>query len=145
MAVIRSSQILFRYACATLLLLVMSISLKTKQTKKMKIVNDIFSEIGTIEEFICPKCDKEFTIKDKLKDHVKICDFKLADSIPKYEENVCSICDYTTTNLKQFRKHMKIMHKKKKGGICTLCDFTWTRYKNLEQHFMIHHKGRKSS
>ena len=127
-------EILFR--CAKLHNLVAQNACFTQNKPKMKTVNGMSSGIGAIEEFICPQCDKGFTIKDKLRDHVKTCAFK------KAEEKACSLCDFTTRDPKQFRKHIKSNHGNKRKK-CTLCDFTWTRYNHLKEHIELNHKGRQ--
>ena len=83
-------------------------------------------------KFHCTECDKMFTMKHVLRDHMK--------SIHNLEYEIksilsCETCDNTYHDHGSFRRHMKIEHL----VCCLFCDKKFTKEKYLDLHVQIFH------
>ena len=83
-------------------------------------------------KFHCTECDKRFTMKHVLRDHMK--------NIHNLESEIksilsCETCDNTYHDHGSFRRHMKIDHL----VCCIFCDKKFTKEKYLDLHVQIFH------
>ena len=81
----------------------------------------------------CDTCDKSFTLKSSLTNHIKTVHTKES----KHE---CQICKKVFTEAGSLRRHVKSVHDKIRSYVCTECDKTFTQSGHLKTHMRTHTK-----
>jgi uncharacterized Zn-finger protein len=81
---------------------------------------------------ICETCNKTFTLKSNLKNHITIDHLKLNP----FWCNVCEKSFSTTTALEQ---HVNTVHKKLKSFQCEICSTSFTHNQSLKNHINCVH------
>ena len=85
-------------------------------------------------EFNCPSCDKFFSRKNNMKEHIK---FVHDGKIHK-----CPLCDEFFSRKDNLKKHVKIVHEGETLK-CSLCDDFFALKDKLYNHVKVVHDGKK--
>ena len=80
--------------------------------------------------FPCNKCNRKFTYKDTLEQHIK-----LKHNTKMY---LCDQCDYESTDEKTMTTHTDVLHKN--GYSCEYCDFESEEKEKLTIHKKENHE-----
>ncbi len=91
--------------------------------------------IKTQKPFACTLCDKSFTQKGQLFQHV---------AAVHQKSFLCTLCDKSFCTKYYLTAHINAIHKKLKPFSCTLCDKSFAEKGHLKRHFdAVHRKLRK--
>ena len=90
-----------------------------------------------IKEFRCKTCDKTYTTKGRLNNHIL--------SIHKEIGEKCRLCDNFFENSKNLKQHIKNYHQKTFCGICKQCDKQFFNRISFSRHKNEKHGSNKSN
>jgi len=76
----------------------------------------------------CVKCDKQFSLLDSLKKHMKT---------HTVQQNVCKICSKSFSSAAYIKIHMRV-HSGEKPFICTKCGKSFRQHQHMKDHMIIH-------
>jgi len=95
----------------------------------------------------CHLCERNFTRKDRLKDHFKKRHNLAANQLPDSATKpfVCEICWKTFAKNDHCKRHKEEVHCYKAKYKCHLCSVTCTRRNNLSRHLKLRHNSVKST
>lgn len=85
-----------------------------------------------IKDFKCEECDFVCSINGSLKRHIKMVHLKIKDK-------KCEECDYTCSTNGSLKQHIKAVHTKIKDFKCKECYYTCSTNGNLKKHIKIVH------
>ena len=92
----------------------------------------LIHEDKSLEEHICPYCDRIFKLKQYLKRHIEIYEGK------RYE---CTLCQKTYSQAGPLKQHFSIVHDGQKRLNCEICDLDFKSKQGLFIHIKRIHKG----
>ena len=100
-------------------------------------IGDSGSCVGSVKSFVCPECDRAFSLKCNLKTHISAVHMKL-------KKFVCGECDSSFSQKGNLNKHVTAVHLKLKKFVCGECDHAFTQQGDLKRHIdSVHRKLKK--
>ena len=94
--------------------------------------------------YICPFCDRNFTIKQNLNRHI-------ASVHEGKKPFKCNNCEASFSEKQHVKRHIQSVHKGKgtfqgkKTVKCTICDANFTRREHMKRHVISIHMGNRSN
>ena len=61
----------------------------------------------------------------------------------KENQNRCNICDYTTSNRSDVKRHFEAVHEGKKPHKCSICNKSFSKKSSLKTHVESVHERKK--
>ncbi|XP_030759303.1 gastrula zinc finger protein XlCGF57.1-like [Sitophilus oryzae] len=91
--------------------------------------------------FACAHCDKKYTEKQRLKDHLGANHIDSRSKDAQKNLHKCSICGYQTPYISHFQRHQKIhlAPDERQLFACAHCDKKYTRKQKLKFHLDANH------
>ena len=84
---------------------------------------------STPQLYHCSKCEKSFSRKDTLQNHIKS---KHDDE--KVESLICTTCDKAFAGKETLTRHIRHVHEKEQKFLCPVCPQKFSRLDNLRRH-----------
>ena len=104
-------------------------------------LNRHISEIHDGDNIPCPKCQKGFSRKDRLREHLESAHDIKPD--PLYHSVECPQCAKKLSTLDNLERHISDVHEGVKPFTCPVCEEDFSRRANLNQHISEVHQGAK--
>ncbi|XP_030760276.1 zinc finger protein Xfin-like, partial [Sitophilus oryzae] len=96
--------------------------------------------------FACAHCDKKYTEKQRLKDHLDANHIDCRSKDAQKNLHKCSICSYQTAYLSHLQRHQKIhlAPDERQLFACAHCDKKYTEKQRLKDHLDVNHSDSRS-